>query len=189
MIPPGSRRADEHDQHLWGRSDSAALGGLLAMVGWTLLCLFLSCCGDSPGTTLAERVYDATTDAWRARGDLPEIRDDGAYCGQLDRFEVWTPRLEDRYRLTCPAASWACQIWMPVPGRVRTLLYPVAVLSPRLSPEQWPSHAVHELLHALSHCAGLGEDYRHINPRVWAGPGYSRPDSVEVSAVRALDAD
>ncbi len=192
MIPPGSRRTDERDQHLWGRSDSAALGGLLAMAGWTLLCLLLSCCGDSPGTTLAERVYDATTDAWMARGDLPEIRDSGDYCGHLDRFEILTPATPDEYRKWCPERSWACLEWELLPGRVRSLYYPVAVLSPALKPERHAAGAIHELLHALVHCSSSPPryDYGHRDPRIWEGTvAAPRPDSVETMAERALYGD
>jgi hypothetical protein len=183
MIPPGSRRTTEDDEHHWGRADSAALGGFLALAGWTLLCLLLSCCGGGTGEPLAQAVYDATTEAWDARADLPAVRDDGAWCGHLDRFEVEVSTSAERHAVACGPATWACLHWRPLPGRVRSLFYPVAVLSPWLPAERRAAGAAHEMIHALAYCAIRTHDYGHRDRRLWEAGG---PDSVETTAERAL---
>lgn len=107
---------------------------------------------------------------------------------RLEGLRIETPPTEADYLKRCPLSvygpSVACLRW--------SSLAPVAVVHPSVAlTEPLVAHqAIHELLHAYVYCSGVaGLDYydgRHSLAEVWAGPGGSRPDSVEQRAQRAL---
>lgn len=149
------------------------------------LLLVAACGGGGTGSpdNLGAQVWAATEDAWYARGDLQPIGERGRECGQLDQLEIHAPRTQEAYLRLCRRQSSACLFWALVPGRVRSTLVPVAVMSPTLPASRWVAHGIHEILHAARDCAGLGPDYDHLDARVWETGG---PDSVESLAERTL---
>lgn len=161
--------------------------GLLAWLAfWCVAAATLAGCDNggssNAGTSQGKRIYDVTESSWYARNDLPPIDDEIDDCERLPLLELLAPGNAAEYRRFCPANSWACLRWLPLAGRARSLEYPLAIMSPRLSADRWPAHGIHELLHAVMECAGLGVDYFHVDKRVW------RPavGCVEDVAVRAI---
>jgi hypothetical protein len=139
---------------------------------WALLLATLAACddgGQSPvGTSLGERIFLETEREWYAHpGNLPPL-DLGppSNCDRLAMFDVLVPPTTEEYVRKCPSNSWACMNWVPVSGKVRTLSYPVAVLSPKMPSSVWADNALHELLHAFNECAKL-DSRSHSDARVF----------------------
>jgi hypothetical protein len=156
------------------------------------LVLALLACQPDPGTSLAERVYGATLDAWYARDDLPPLSNRGDHCGQLEAFDMAAPPTAEGFLRACPPdqqgrIGWACLRWQILPG-ARSRYRPLAVMHPKLPAPRWAAHGVHELLHAFQRCREgvrpVSEDDGHTDLRVWEAGG---AESVETRAERALD--
>lgn len=184
-LQPISRRVDARDDHFsWGDGDSLAAGVALAFVVGLLVSLLVGCSSGGASDvslSLGERVHAEVMAAWDEHDDLPMVRDRGD-CGRLWMLGVVAPATIAGYIGWCPEKSWACLRWIPLPGHVRSLHYPVAVMSPYLSADRWPSHAVHEHVHAVALCSLGHYDYDHADPRLWQ----PHPDSVEALAVEAI---
>lgn len=154
-----------------------------------LLLAALSACSDSH-TSLEDRVFSGVADAWQA-ADLRDPFDDSHTS--LEDFHIEVKATVQAFELSCPkqwykgklVSANACLRWRNAPGKVRSILYPVAVISPLLAPDRHAAAAIHELCHAFRLAAYRSADPYHMDGRVF-GPDAGSVEEVAERAVYGL---
>lgn len=165
------------------------------MKAWAIaVALLLACCAQDH-TPLEDRVTSAVFDAWAEAG----LREPVDWC-RLEHFRIVVAKSLTRFRegcqvddsVACARLPNACMVWRIEKGRVRSLRYPVAYVSPQFAtehPDRVAAVAIHELAHAFLYCASLSPsrldwyDHWHTLDEVWESGG---PDSVETRAERIV---
>lgn len=139
-------------------------------------------------STLEDDVFVAVAEAWEG-GGLQGPYGDGTR--HVEDFQIdTTKKTTAAYEASCPkrlydgvlVGSWACLRWRYAAPSVRTILYPVAVISPLLAENRHAAVAAHELCHAMSLVAYGDDDSGHLRLEVWR----PRAGAVETVAVEAL---
>lgn len=153
-----------------------------------VLALSLLACTRAPELSAEERAAGAAAlTAWREAG-LPDPTLDRC---RIELFKVRMPS-RDAFIMNCgtaPELAWACLNWDGSWHFFRPSKWPVVVASPALP--YGPAVVVHELMHAMTECSGIGRpsdpgDSRHSDPRVWEAAGGAT--SVQARAAALLSA-
>lgn len=153
------------------------------------LVAFTACVPTAPELTpLERRGVHAALEGWRAAG-LPAP--DAERCDFGHVYVRWAKDADEFWQLCRALASEhaACTLWESSNHFFRPLSYPVVQLRPGfvLLPDSEP--VIHELMHALTRCAGmpfwLPANTQHLDPRVWSA-AEAVPGASAQSRARAL---
>lgn len=145
-----------------------------------------------PPSQSASDVGYAVTSSWDARADLPALDDECRWRARAARAVVLTP---EGHRDQCRGDVASC-VTMAQTGHPITATLgfgdPVPVLWTRADhPPRRRQHArIHEMIHAVAACVGMGRQDSHADTRLWVhayDPESTAPPTVvEARARRQL---